>query len=812
MINMGMGLAKESALNIYILPISPLPQSSALSRKNALENFRNSYQCAETISVFGSYIERCHSAFMKGQCFAPYFVLAQSSGSGKTRLLLEASHYQPIVYINCRMVQDRPSSVVVEYIMDKLIDFKSEDQNSWLDANKLDTFILKTAYKLCDFFEALFCWLFKYLLSVFCTESLDFPDAARKMHEMTKSFFDPTISENFWQDVIRKYELKSYNIENLFREHVGHPYFSWLKSKIVTLAFDEASFFVYAIENPVTPRNGRGFAVPLRIIRRAVRIFKKKNPDNFLAFILTGTTSKLANFVPVFKNDSSIRESSTSYRLFPPFILKYQDSYVPDYMRTLMVAENLYEEIKNRPNDNKFYFLGRPLWGAEFENHKCTIPELVNLAIIKLLGTNESDFGWFGTLLVRVAIQVNPMLRAADDLVAVNMATLQEFCQNENALLISYISEPILAVAASKLMMKRTKSLKPPSPILEPEPASEPTPEPKPKLPSIRKNVLKSLSSVTNFEMANVGSRGEYVFQLICVDAVDKLTNHDPVQPIKLSDFIAEVFGDEALNKMKKLIDIENCLMSLLQFKYLEYKMDQDSLKIALIRGLGLVAKMNNPGFDLCIPFIRSNNEVSGLFIEVKNTSKRFSGRTSKIRKLKLEVDQINQSGIKILINLRRGKSSSNPQSLPTCDILTQFQIFHVDFLFNGSRFPNEYRRLLKEPTRFKQIASLRKKNDPQRKEPTYFDSFLDLGLTCLPFKKLASILDSAIDRTVPAVPAVSAVPAVPAVSAVCTSNRTTSKRGRGRGRGASKISVKPVITSKRGRGDASSIKRKPAT
>ena len=44
------------------------------------------------------------------------------------------------------------------------------------------------------------------------------------------------------------------------------------------------------------------------------------------------------------------------------------------------------------------------------------------------------------------------MSKFADELVAVNMATLLGFSHKSNALLVSYISEPLIGIAASRLM------------------------------------------------------------------------------------------------------------------------------------------------------------------------------------------------------------------------------------------------------------------------------------------------------------------------------------------------------------------------
>ena len=720
MISTGLGLKSDSPFHMIFVEKQQKSRATGLLE---MAKFKNTFKCTSTISLFTRYLEQCYSAFHSKLCYSPYFVMAQSSGTGKTRLLLESSRNHPVVFINCLAVQNRLSSDGFQFMMKTFFD----DRTAWTkEGSLLSDFILKKAQELSLFFCAISFWVLQHLLSIFQDGKFCISSAAEAMREMTGKLFQSEFSKGIWSEIIDIYETNKFNFEELWDEHSKAPYFPWLKSRIITLAFDEASILARDI-----PSIDQGLALPLRIIRRAAKLYPTSN--NCLAFILSGTSSKLANFVVSYKFEASSRESINSFRLFPPFVMKFQDSYVTNYTQTLMTDQSLFQKILDRPNDHNFYFLGRPLWGAEMEISNQPISSIVDLAKSKLSGPADG-YGWFGVLLVRIAIQVNPVSRVVDDLVAVNMAALQAFNHEENALLISYVSEPILALAASKLLEKPVDD----------------------RTPSFRHNVFRSLSSVRKFEMADVGSRGEYVFQLICMDYVDIITGHNPVHPILLQQFILHVFGEETLKMINhSKTNIDKCLLSLLQFKYFEYQLDLSSLKIALIRGLGIVSKTYNRGFDICIPFIYPNNEVSGLFIEVKNCESRFSD-PKKISNFNLAVSRITKNSIKILVNLRRGRRITS--EFPTCSIIPDGQIFHVDFLCTGSRCPEEYIRLLETPTKYSQIVALRKESmipflvdNQSRDEAENLDSFLDLGLTCLPVKEYLPIMESVSDEIVPA-------------------------------------------------------------
>ena len=677
---------------------------------NAYKVFDTEFKCREILLDFDSHIRNCFQVFAQLKCFSPYVVLAQSSGSGKTRLLIESANVEPIVFFNCMTVQNRPVSEGFTFIMDTLLNLEHSFDASWSEKNGLEKVIAEKSEIVGKFFKAIYVWVIEHLLSSFSGEDFDEEKIRSCMLHMTQMFFNFNSSGRVWQEIFDIYrsDLVSLKLQNLTKTCKNRP---WIQNRIVVLAFDEASPLAkdtFALSSP---------ALPFRILRRAVQSISCI--DTKMVLVFSGTSSKLANFAPHKPADSSIRKPDEFYRLFPVFILKHQDTFVPDYTFKLMNMLNIYQTIANRSSDEEFYFLGRPLWGSEYRVlPQRSLKTLVDFAVSKLKGPDNSVdcLDWYGIILVRIAMTISPLSRFADELVARNMASLHLFSHENHAVMMSYISEPILAIAASKLINNG----------------------------NVRQKILTSLSAVTSYEMCTGGSRGEYVFQFACMDVVDFLTAHDPVKPIVLKDFLLTLFGSEAFSMIlnHSIIspdEFDTGLISLLQFKCFEYNLDKECLRLALIRGLGIVPKFNNSGYDLCIPFILPCGEISGIFIEVKDWLKRFD-ESKKFETFSLAAEKISQKAIRVLVNMRGGKCQKR-RALPTCEYISEHSTFHVDFFFNGRTefFPKEYVRLLKAGTKYHEISGLQADNFSQfkiRQEYSrYYNTALDIGLSCFPHR-----------------------------------------------------------------------------
>ena len=668
MLSLNLGLSEANPFQMIIL--------KAQSKEEITETYQDikhyievPYTCDTVTLEFAKYITECSCAFHENDCYSPYFALCQSSGSGKTRLLLEVSKHHPLIFVNCKDVQGRLTSPGFTFLMDDVIDVKfmvtymQEKYRAPLQLAKwINLYVTKKAKEVASFFEAISFWVFQHLLETTSGKVFDESIIKSQMHEMTLEFFQFETSSKIWNDIIDSFKRKSFNIdiETLFEEQKSNPFLEYLRSKtVVTLAFDEASAFTTDADDFMRP------SLPFRIIRRAAKKYKKHK----FAYIMSGTSSKMANFCPPFIDDHSLREAESSFKLFPPFVLMYQDTLVPNYTRELMQSSNIYQRILNREHDEDFHCLGRPLW----KPYLCeeSLAGLITFAKTKIQDRrdNSHSLDWYVVVLIRAAIQLHPMARKADDLIAGHMASLFAYLYEDHVLLASYTSEPILAMAASNLMSD----------------------------PNFRKKVLDSLYSATILETPNPGSRGEYVFQLYCMDVIDSITKYNPQKPVRLLHLLEGLFGAEIALLIKKNtldMDLGECLVSLLQFKHLEYELNMDALKLGLIRGFGIVPKFNNHGYDLCIPFVLPSGEVSGLFIEIKNMVKEFKDE-SKANKLKEKAENISKKSFKIVVNCRRGERLEGCD-FPIGNILDVDTIYHVDYFCNGKdRFPLQYVSLI---------------------------------------------------------------------------------------------------------------------
>ena len=212
-----------------------------------------------------------------------------------------------------------------------------------------------------------------------------------------------------------------------------------------------------------------------------------------------------------------------------------------------MHSRSIYQKIQNREYDNDFHCVGRPLWKAYLGEKSLDYHIAFAAAKIKDPRGASQSLDWYVVILIRAAIQIHPMSRKAHDLVAGYMASMYAYLHEDHVLLASYISEPILAIAASDLMSK----------------------------PDFRQKMLDSLYS----RLRILGLEAN-VFQLYCMDVIDSITNYNPQKPVRLLDLLEGLFGAEIallIQECTKNMDLTLCLVSLLQFKHLEYELDVEA-------------------------------------------------------------------------------------------------------------------------------------------------------------------------------------------------------------------------------------------
>ena len=357
------------------------------------------------IKRFSNHIEYCFKKCERpSEINAPYFVLCQSSGYGKSRLIkqLATDSSSPYKWLYlCLRKQGRSGYPVTSESL----------------LNDLTTMVTagKTASSAILFFQA---WT-EYL----CRQSV-FPSWSEMelYTENAELFFQKS-----FMDASGLYEpIDLDNSRSL----------APLPPLIVVL--DEAS---YLLDQTVRDEKGVGMSL-FRTLRRGLSGVSSQGRR--IMFILVDSLSHVSDFSPpgIFSRYRVVDEGEINYRnLLPPFYkLSTADSLVD------------YQQLKY-DSPMQYFLLGRPLWAATTKNGKINIQDLLSLARRKLFGEHaESEQSSVAARVVPFAVCANFYVSPEDglsgELVASHMATLIGMSESRRSFVCTYPSEPILAEVA----------------------------------------------------------------------------------------------------------------------------------------------------------------------------------------------------------------------------------------------------------------------------------------------------------------------------------------------------------------------------
>jgi hypothetical protein len=178
----------------------------------------------------------------------------------------------------------------------------------------------------------------------------------------------------------------------------------------------------------------------LAIRRSLITAFKARPVRLFGVFM--DTSSKTANFSPSRQYDPSARAYDGS-RLFDPYLLPGMNDV-------------RYDMRCDWRQDVSVIGLGRPLWTAKFEDCR-DIEDLQEFARLKLIATRYNDDKIevlyrqsLAVMLCRLGIFLCPVASITSTLVADHMATVYLCDKRRESMLVSYVSEPVLAFGAKK--------------------------------------------------------------------------------------------------------------------------------------------------------------------------------------------------------------------------------------------------------------------------------------------------------------------------------------------------------------------------
>jgi hypothetical protein len=419
--------------------------------------YQRPYQSDNIVALYRAWICRLMRLWSAGKAYynSPYTALCQSSGYGKSKLLVELGKHFHVFYICLR----RP------------------------DSSGVPSRTLEVAELLCSGYNTVQQFLIFLRSCVVVAADRNFVDPS----SLSKAMKNETDVTKFWKEVIAQRLDRSIDYENALTCLSD-------ASDGVLFVFDEARELLPPVEDAVTGASTTRF----HLLRTALHQLVSGQLRHFAIF--ADTTSCLANFIPKAQYDPSARRVATGINLYPPAFVMPTMGQVKILSRETLPATIAVTWTSNTVSYsedlNDLVGRSRPMFVVQWENicqqpHLSSVAKwnlLRDLAVTKLMATTSAkpplalldaavakpNSAWIvepvdlgadpGVAGVR-----HPACKAADELavavlscridfippvvdkdalVASHMATLLGVSADRNQQLIQYVGEPVLAEAA----------------------------------------------------------------------------------------------------------------------------------------------------------------------------------------------------------------------------------------------------------------------------------------------------------------------------------------------------------------------------
>ena len=422
-----------------------------------------------SIDAFIRYIRNCHdsnnSCSMHSKVsnsgktyYAPLIAVIQSSGYGKTRLVMESCGAFCFFFVCLRAPNSTGSPPRVDSIANFVMGCKTE-----LDFVKLIYRFIQYMHFLC-------------LKKSFINDKGELEVLYDEIRAyLSLQLKDGSVNE-FWDKVLADVEFSEICVAEGPLEYValGKDYLEKIKkicpkygSCPILLVFDEASsLFGSDSRGPDSTMKTNSFIY----FRRAMSYFNHCG----LMVVVMDTLSRISNYLPSSRMDASERIAKKGYDLYPPWICI-------DTMGCLNVPLRLeeYVEYSNPIDDMKFGQVefrpfqlvseSRPIFSGFLSKLKCgSILELwdsvFSLADVKLSGgitskqfskqiTDLKEIETRYLALLSIRLSVTPLnFQVQEKMVSHYMATLLAISEDRESLLVQYAEEPIIGEAAASIL------------------------------------------------------------------------------------------------------------------------------------------------------------------------------------------------------------------------------------------------------------------------------------------------------------------------------------------------------------------------
>ena len=530
---------------------------------------------------------------------SPYIAVVQSSGVGKSRTSYEYAKLHHSFYICCR---DDSSSgypprspIIADLLMPNFANMHNFDNRIDNRANFCTSYyVLLINACLRHLLEHCNCspesWIDRQIQKKVeqgtgTTEEVTREDVAdfwaSVNEEMIKESSD-SLGKMSGEPLLDKCKAKlNQTCEDLKKRNISYP---------ILFIFDEANTLLNVITATKQTATPRSFFHYLRLALH----FLPRDVNIKIGAVFLDTFGNVANYVPITLPDPSLR-TITARVLFPPFYHFERQNH----------PLNIQPEDPNFI-DERLRHTGRWLWAA------CkTAIDAIGLAQGKLL--NKPDLSieqltqpqYLAVLGPRLALHFAAQEKLALDLVKSHCASLLYMSDDRSNVMIGYPSEPVLAVAACDLTVKKD--------LFKWE------------------NLLEPLTGYVLSGLVSDGVRGELVARILLLICMDSFKNTgDPTHcvPVKVSSFLEKLFGlDEARLKSVLMGTMSNtCAETFLNghvnfnhWVYIFYSPTKDDLEVFYHRFGAMFCMLGQEGYDLVIPVYLGKGQYTMILVEVRN-------------------------------------------------------------------------------------------------------------------------------------------------------------------------------------------------
>ena len=508
------------------------------------------------VTTFVTYAEACFDHYQaNAQTYnSPYFCLVQSSGYGKTRLLREVARKVRVMYVCMRS-----------------------------DAARVTGYPRHTATAMTALFEGLNR----------STASTYVDGLAERFGQCVQSALTklpPPGVDDETSEASFPSERLAGSVWNFKDVHL--PANPQEESELVILVLDEARASLDVQVNQISQ---------FRLIRRALARFAKKFKMRRFVAVFVDTSSRIKNFSPSADLEPSLRPTQLddeliAPKLFMPFILRnsFDVNFKPlqgndlsslvdsdDYLRagrplvSMPSSESIVDGRRSISGLTKqLSFLSRKLHGGQSQRTRA---------------------GALSEMLCRLGAYVHPQHPYATEMVADYMATLLGTDNERKSMLVAYVAEPKLAIAAADSW------------------ASE----------SLFANELApALQHALMSGAVSQGARGELVSQILWLFAFDKaaqLAGKGVGECVELEQVLTQLLPADSDIDISKAIPIhlQGSKLACCQFVNI---MDRFSARIhvqAAQRHCGICFRDGQTGVDLAFPLFKK--KLSILLVQIKN-------------------------------------------------------------------------------------------------------------------------------------------------------------------------------------------------